>query len=60
MVNRRVYRGRAVVFEDILETPTGRRHFVTAKFPLRGHSGKVEQLGGVSIEITDQRRTTRT
>jgi len=55
-VNRRVYGGRAVVFEDILDTPTGRRNFITAKFPLRGLSGKVEQLGGISIEVTDQRR----
>ncbi len=41
--------------EEVL-TPLGTRHFYTMKFPLIGVNGKVEGVGGISLDITEKRQ----
>lgn len=42
--------------EEWVEKPEGRYYFHSVKFPLRSQDGKVEAVGGISIDITDRRR----
>jgi len=42
--------------EEILDTPQGRRFFISIKFPLRGEDGRVRGLCGVATDITDRKR----
>ncbi|MGZ6971316.1 MAG: PAS domain S-box protein, partial [Thermoanaerobaculia bacterium] len=55
-VASRVFAGESIVSEDVFETPAGRRYFLTARFPLRGGSDRVEAMGGIGIETTERRR----
>lgn len=55
-VASRVFAGESIVSEDVFEMPGGRRYFLTARFPLRGVSRRVEAMGGIGIETTVQRR----
>jgi PAS domain S-box-containing protein len=41
--------------EESLDTPDGRRHFHTVKFPLRNARGEVDSLGGISVDVTSLR-----
>jgi PAS domain S-box-containing protein len=55
--NQRVVDGAApVVTEEIGDAPDGRHYFHTVKFPLRDADGKVEAVGGVSIDITKRKQ----
>jgi PAS domain S-box-containing protein len=45
-----------VVFEEVVPAKGGETYFHTIKFPLRGPDGRIEAVGGFSIDITDRRR----
>ena len=55
-VASRVFAGESIVSEDVFATPSGKRYFLTARFPLRGGSRRVEAMGGIGIETTERRR----
>ena len=44
-----------VVTEEHVEFPNGALWFYTTKFPVRDSNGKVEALGGISLDITEQK-----
>jgi PAS domain S-box-containing protein len=44
-----------VVTEEHVEFPSGALWFYTTKFPVRDSNGKVEALGGISLDITEQK-----
>ncbi|MBU0946847.1 MAG: PAS domain S-box protein [Proteobacteria bacterium] len=48
--------GSMIETEECLETPTETRYFISSKFPLHDHNGKVAGLYGVITEITDLKR----
>lgn len=48
--------GAILEAEECLETPTETRYFISNKFPLLDHNGKVAGLYGVITEITDLKR----
>src|SRR5262249_7590139 len=48
--------GRPLAFEETLELPSGRRYFHTVKFPLRGIAGQIKAVGGISIDVTEQKK----
>ena len=45
---------RAFVFQDLIDSPLGRRLYHTVKFPLLDHLGEVETVGSISIDITEK------
>lgn len=48
-------RGEHVVAEETLQTPDGRRIFLSTKSPLRDASGAIEGLVGISVDITERK-----
>jgi PAS domain S-box-containing protein len=55
--NQGVVDGAApVVAEEIGDAPDGRHYFHTVKFPLRDANGKIEAVGGISIDITERKQ----
>ncbi|MFY0572588.1 PAS domain S-box protein [Archangium lansingense] len=49
--------GRSFRFEQTIKLPSGPRTFLTVKFPLPGSENMVPASGGISTDITDQKRT---
>lgn len=47
--------GNALETEEFLEDESGRRYFLSVKFPLLGHDDESKKLCGVFIEITDRK-----
>ncbi|HEX8434117.1 PAS domain S-box protein [Archangium sp.] len=47
-----VLAGRTCAFEEVVDTPTGPRTFLSVKFPLVGAEGQPTALGGISTDIT--------
>jgi PAS domain S-box-containing protein len=55
-VNRRVLQtGAPVTTEEFADGACGRRFFHTVKFPLCGPDGRVEAVGGISVDVTERR-----
>ena len=44
-----------VITEEHVEVPNGALWFYTTKFPVRDSNGKVEALGGISLDITQRK-----
>ncbi len=51
--------GGPVEVEEPVYTAEGARVFQTVKFPVRGSRGEVDAVGGVSIDITERRKSDR-
>ncbi len=49
-----------VIAEEIGDAPDGRHYFHTVKFPLRDADGKIEAVGGVSIDVTERKQAEET
>lgn len=49
--------GQIQVSQDTIPSPGGPRTYVTTKFPVRDAAGRICALGGISTEITEQKRT---
>jgi PAS domain S-box-containing protein len=49
--------GRPMVYEIYLLTPLGERWFQTTLTPIADASGKIQELVGVSLDVTDRRHT---
>ncbi|PTL75683.1 PAS domain S-box protein [Vitiosangium sp. GDMCC 1.1324] len=49
--------GRSFRFEQTVELPSGSRTFLTMKFPLPGSENLAPASGGISTDITDQKRS---
>jgi PAS domain S-box-containing protein len=45
-----------LAFEELLDIQGRPRWFHTVKFPLRDAAGRVDAVGGISLDITDRRR----
>ncbi len=55
--NRQVLaRERTVSTEETVDFPEGRQVFHTVKFPLRNAAGRVDAVGGISIDMTQRIR----
>ena len=54
--DRMLATGLPVTTEETFDTLKGRRHFHTVKFPLHDANGRVEALGGISVDITEFKR----
>ena len=48
--------GNVAEFEEVLNTPQGRQHFLSIKFPLHDESGSVKGLCGMSTDITERKQ----
>ncbi len=48
--------GQVIEVEETLEDSTGRRSFLSLKFPIRTETGAVKALCGVTTEITERKR----
>lgn len=48
--------GVPVVVEECADMPDGRHYFHAVKFPILDASGRVEAVGGISVEITERKR----
>jgi len=48
--------GRVEEIEETLDDATGRRYFLSVKFPLRTADGKIRGLCGMSTEFTERKR----
>jgi len=46
---------KAIETEETLDDVDGPRHYLTFKFPIQGHDGRV-MLGGFSLDITERKR----
>jgi PAS domain S-box-containing protein len=49
-------RGKAETFEEVADTPDGRRIFLSTKAPWRDADGKIIGLIGISRDITDRKQ----
>ncbi|HTP58920.1 MAG TPA: PAS domain S-box protein, partial [Spirochaetia bacterium] len=49
-------RGQAEAFEEVADTPEGRRTFLSIKAPRRDARGNIIGLIGISHDVTDQKR----
>jgi PAS domain S-box-containing protein len=49
-------RGTSVEMEEILEDESGKRYFLSSKFPMRDLNNKVKGICGMSADITDRKR----
>ncbi len=47
---------KAIEREEVLDDPSGRRYFLSVKFPLRAEDGKVKGMCGITTEITERKR----
>lgn len=50
--------GHLIEQEEFLESPEGRRYFISIKFPIRDNDGSITGLSGMSTEITEQKQAT--
>ncbi len=48
--------GQLEEVEEVLEDKTGRRYFISVKFPIYHQNGQLRGLGGMITEITDRKR----
>jgi PAS domain S-box-containing protein len=48
---------RALDFEERIETPQGRRTYLSHKFPLVDGAGRAFAVGGIATDITDRKRS---
>ncbi|MCX5975881.1 MAG: PAS domain S-box protein, partial [Coprothermobacterota bacterium] len=48
--------GVSLTFEDFAPAPIEPHHFLTVKFPMRDATGRVEAVGGISVDITERKR----
>jgi PAS domain S-box-containing protein len=46
----------SLTFEEMLGTPVQLHHFLTVKFPLHNAAGRVEAVGGFSLDITERKQ----
>lgn len=51
-----IEKGTPVSFEEDIDTPDGRRTYLTVKFPIHRHDGAVTALAGISTDITEQKQ----
>ncbi|WP_051261096.1 PAS domain S-box protein [Desulfovibrio inopinatus] len=49
--------GETLRFEEMADTPEGRRYFLSVKSPYRDSSGNIAGLVGIAQDITDHRQT---
>lgn len=49
--------GKMMEMEEVLRTPSGTHYFLSVKFPVRDKDGKVNGLCGISMEVTDRKKT---
>ena len=55
--NRQVMEaGVPLVSEEVLDAFGSRRYFHSVKFPLSDAAGRVDAMGGISIDVTDRKR----
>jgi PAS domain S-box-containing protein len=55
--NKRIVdHGLPLVFEEQVSAPGGTHYFYTIKFPLFDDRGKVEAVGGISLDITEKKQ----
>lgn len=55
--NRRVMEsGEPITAEEAIERADGMHYFHTVKFPLRDAEGRIDAVGGISIDITERKR----
>jgi len=45
---------KPMTFEEVIETPAGRRTYIVQKFPLLDERGRPYALGGIATDITDR------
>src|ERR671911_1257846 len=56
--NRRVIETETpLIEEEWADAPDGRRYFQTIKFPLRDPDRRTVAIGGISLDVTERRRT---
>jgi PAS domain S-box-containing protein len=48
--------GIAITAEEAIERRDGTHYFHTVKFPLRDSEGRIDAVGGISIDITERKR----
>ncbi|HEX6961466.1 MAG TPA: PAS domain S-box protein [Lacipirellula sp.] len=48
--------GESMEQEEVIPCPTGDRHYLSVKFPLRNAAGAVIGVGGVSVDVTDRKQ----
>ena len=51
-----IEQGLPIFVEERVPAPHGTHHFHTVKFPLFGADGKVEAVGGISLDITERKQ----
>ncbi len=51
--------GLAVQFEEEIELSSGRRYFLSNKFPIRNKIGGITAICGISTDITEQKKALR-
>ena len=49
-------RGEMIETEEMIEDATGKRYFISIKFPMRDEDGRVKGLCGMSTEITERKQ----
>jgi len=49
-----IMEGKIIECEEVLSTPSGNKHFLTIKFPMR-EGGEITGLCGISTEITERK-----
>jgi PAS domain S-box-containing protein len=47
----------AIEREEWVDKPDGRYYFFSVKFPMRAPDGRIEAVGGISVNITSRKRT---
>jgi PAS domain S-box-containing protein len=48
--------GLPLLIEEEVPTPLGTHHFYTTRFPLFNDRGKIEAVGGISLDITERKQ----
>ncbi len=48
--------GKPQLFEEVADTPSGKRYFISVKSPFRDENGNIAGLIGIAQEITDRKR----
>mgnify|MGYP000984443236 CR=1 FL=1 len=49
--------GRSLVFEEVAATPSGDKHFISVKSPVRDGAGAVIGLAGLAMDVTAYKET---
>jgi PAS domain S-box-containing protein len=52
--------GVSVAFEQVIEAPVEPHYFYTVKFPLRDALGRIDAVGGISVDITARKLAEQT